>query len=281
MKGVILAGGLGTRLRPLTYVTNKHLLPVYDRPMIYYPLVALVNAGITDILIVTGGGHATDFRRLIGDGKSFGAERVQFAYQQGEGGIADALKLAESFAGREKICVLLGDNIFESSLHAAAERFAAQSAGARVLLKEVEDPRQFGVARFATESSGGPMVEVMEKPPTPPSNLAVVGAYFFDARVFDICRDLRPSVRGELEITDVLNAYIAAGELEYETLDGWWADAGTFEGLNRAAALIAEGAKEGTRVSGAPASSSTIPPAATAWNPPPSRWTALQARGVR
>lgn len=239
MKGVILAGGLGTRLRPLTLVTNKHLLPVYDRPMIYYPIQALLNAGIRDVLIVTGGEHAGDFLKLLRNGKDLGIRHLEYAYQEGEGGIADALKLAEEFADGEKICVVLGDNIIEGNIRKAAGEFFTQPSGGKILLKEVPDPQRFGVVRF--DESGEKIVEILEKPTDPPTNLAVTGIYFYDADVFDFCKGLEPSARGELEITDVNNHYLSRGDLTHEVLDGWWTDAGTFESLHRASCLVANG----------------------------------------
>lgn len=236
MKGVILAGGLGTRLLPLTRITNKHLLPVFDRPMIYYPLQALINAGIRDILIVTGGAHAGDFLRLLGNGKDFGLERLHYAYQEGEGGIAAALALAEHFAEGDRICVVLGDNIIEGSIVGAVRRFARQPRGARVILKEVPDAERFGVA----EIRDGRVVSIVEKPKRPKSNYAVTGIYLYDRQVFDVCRTLEPSGRGELEITDVNNWYLRRGQLSCEILDGWWTDAGTMLSLHRAGNLVAE-----------------------------------------
>lgn len=241
MKGVILAGGLGTRLRPLTLVTNKHLLPVYDRPMIYYPITTLLNAGITDIMIVTGGEHAGDFLKLLKNGQDLGVRRLAYAYQEGEGGIADALKLARAFADGEKICVVLGDNIIEGNIRKAAGDFFTQPSGAKVLLKEVPDPERFGVVRFDGDGPPAPIAEVQEKPENPPSPYAVTGIYFYDNDVFEICDTLKPSGRGELEITDVNNAYLARGDLTYEILDGWWTDAGTFESLLRASKMVADG----------------------------------------
>ncbi|MDX2147695.1 MAG: sugar phosphate nucleotidyltransferase [Planctomycetota bacterium] len=241
MKGVILAGGLGTRLRPLTLVTNKHLLPIYDRPMVYYPIECLVNAGIREVLIVTGGDHAGDFVRLLRNGKHLGLKHLEFAYQEGEGGIADALRLAEDFADGEKICVVLGDNIIEGSIQKAAGQFFAQRSGAKLLLKEVPDPQRFGVARFEGEPGRGKIVEIIEKPKDPPSNYAVTGIYFYDAEVFEKCKGLKPSSRGELEITDVNNYYLQRGDLTYDFLDGWWTDAGTIESLYRATNLVAKG----------------------------------------
>jgi glucose-1-phosphate thymidylyltransferase len=239
MKGVILAGGLGTRLRPLTLVTNKHLLPVFDRPMIYYPIECMVNAAINDILIVTGGEHAGDFLKLLKNGKQLGVRHLEYAYQEGEGGIADALKLAEEFADGEKICVILGDNIIENNIRKAAADFYTQRSGSKLLLKEVPDPQRFGVATM--DASGAKIVDIIEKPTNPTSNLAVTGIYFYDADVFKVCQTLKPSGRGELEITDVNTYYLKRGDLTYDVLDGWWTDAGTFDSLHRAANLIAEG----------------------------------------
>ncbi len=237
MKGVILAGGLGTRLRPLTLVTNKHLLPVYDRPMIFYPIQCLLNAGVRDILIVTGGDHAGDFLKLLGNGKSLGVRDLHYTYQEGEGGIADALKLAEDFADGGKVVVILGDNVIERNIRKAAGDFFTQPSGAKILLKEVDDPQRFGVARLQDDR----IVEILEKPADPPSRLAVTGIYMYDNDVFDIARTLKPSDRGELEITDVNNAYIQRGDLTHDVLEGWWTDAGTFESLYRATRLVAEG----------------------------------------
>jgi glucose-1-phosphate thymidylyltransferase len=235
MKGVILAGGLGSRLSPLTKITNKHLLPVHDRPMIYYPIQTLINAGIRDILIVTGGNNAGDFLRLLGNGKEFGLKHINYTYQEGEGGIADALKLAEYFADKGKICVVLGDNIIEGNIRRAAQAFEKQEKGAKIILKEVPDPERFGVA----EVEGNRILGIREKPKSPKSNLAVVGIYMYDGTVFDIARTLKPSDRGELEITDVNNEYLRRGELTYDSLEGWWTDAGTFESLLRASNLVA------------------------------------------
>jgi glucose-1-phosphate thymidylyltransferase len=236
MKGVILAGGLGTRLRPLTLVTNKHLLPVFDRPMIYYPIHCLLNAGLQEILIVTGGEHAGDFLKLLRNGKHLGVKDLHYTYQEGEGGIADALLLAEDFADGEKICVVLGDNIIQRHIRPAVGEFFTQPSGAKILLKEVPDPQRFGVPRF----EDGRVIEIIEKPDDPPSNYAVTGIYMYDNNVFDICRTLEPSTRGELEITDVNNEYILRGDLTASVLDGWWTDAGTFESLYRATRLVAE-----------------------------------------
>jgi len=234
MKGVVLAGGLGTRLYPLTKITNKHLLPVFNKPMIYYPIECLVNAGITDILIVTGGNSAGDFLQLLGNGADFGLRRISYAYQQGEGGIADALKLAQHFAEGDSVCVVLGDNIIEGNIKKAADDFRRQGGGAKILLKEVHDPERFGVASV----KDGKVLKIVEKPKQPETNLAVIGIYMYDPAVFDICTSLKPSARGELEITDVNNEYIRRGNLTYEVLNGWWTDAGTFESLYRAATLI-------------------------------------------
>ena len=236
MKGIILAGGLGSRLYPLTKVTNKHLLPVYDKPMIYYPIQTLINAGIDDILIVTGGNSAGDFLKLLGNGKEFGLRHINYTYQEGEGGIAEALKLAEFFAAGEKICVVLGDNIIEKNIRQAAEAFRKQKGGAKILLKEVPDPHRFGVA----EMKGDRIVSVEEKPREPKSHHAVIGIYFYDSVVFDVAKTLKPSGRGELEITDVNNRYIQEGLMTYNVLDGWWTDAGTFESLLRANLLVSE-----------------------------------------
>ena len=235
MKGVILAGGLGSRLRPLTKVTNKHLLPIYDRPMIYYPLQTLVGAGIDEIMIVTGGSNAGDFLRLLGNGRDFGLKHIDYTYQEGEGGIADALRLCEHFADSDPICVVLGDNIIQQSIAPYARRFEAQGGGARVLLKEVEDPERFGVP----EIDGDRIVRIDEKPEVPKSRYAVTGVYFYDARVFEFIATLKPSKRNELEITDVNNAYIAANAMQFDVLDGWWTDAGQFESLHLAATLVA------------------------------------------
>lgn len=235
MKGIILAGGLGKRLYPLTRVSNKHLLPVYCKPMIYYPIQTLVDAGIKDILIVTGGTHAGEFLRLLGDGAEFGLKHINYTYQEGEGGIADALKLAEHFSDNGKIVVILGDNIIEKDIKSAVGAFEKQPKGARILLKKVKDPERFGVVGFR----GKTIVSIEEKPKRPKSDYAVTGIYMYDSRVFDIIRELRPSKRGELEITDVNNAYLRKGELSYSILDGWWTDAGTFDSLLRANNLIA------------------------------------------
>ena len=236
MKGIVLAGGTGSRLFPLTKITNKHLLPIYDRPMIYYPIQTLVDAGIRDILIVTGGRNSGDFLRLLANGKEFGLKHINYTYQEGEGGIADALALAEHFADGQQICVILGDNIIEGSILEAANRFRKQETGAHILLKEVHDAERFGVA----EVSGDHIAGIEEKPRHPKSNYAVTGIYMYDATVFDKIRTLVPSGRGELEITDVNNAYIAEGSMTFSYLEGWWTDAGTFDSLLRAANLVAK-----------------------------------------
>jgi glucose-1-phosphate thymidylyltransferase len=235
MKGVILAGGLGSRLRPLTKVTNKHLLPIYDKPMIYYPIETLCKAGIRDIMIVTGGSSAGDFLRLLGNGADFGLKDIYYTYQEGEGGIADALKLCEHFADGQRIAVVLGDNIVQDDISPYVRAFLEQPSGARILLKKVDDPERFGVP----ELDGERIVRIEEKPKNPKSDYAVTGIYMYDGRVFDFIRELKPSGRGELEITDVNNHYIKEGDLYYDILDGWWTDAGQFESLYRAASLVA------------------------------------------
>jgi glucose-1-phosphate thymidylyltransferase len=235
MKGVVLAGGTGSRLFPLTKITNKHLLPIYNKPMIYYPIQTLVDAGIRDILIVTGGRNAGDFLRLLANGKEFGLSHLDFTYQEGEGGIAEALSLAEHFADGNKLCVILGDNIIEGSIRQAVEQFRSQERGAKILLKEVQDAERFGVA----EIDGGRIIGIEEKPKRPKSNYAVTGFYMYDETVFDKVRTLVPSKRGELEITDVNNAYIREGSMTFAYLEGWWTDAGTFDSLLRATNLVA------------------------------------------
>ena len=236
MKGVILAGGLGTRLHPLTKITNKHLLPVYNQPMIYYPIQTLINAGITDIMIVTGGNSAGDFLRLLGNGKGFGLKHLNYTYQEGEGGIADALSLVEHFADDQPVCVVLGDNIIEKNIRAAADEYRRQGSGAKIMLKKVHDPQRFGVP----ELDGDKVLQIEEKPNDPKSDYAVVGIYFYDHTVFDVIKTLVPSERGELEITDVNNHYIRRGEMTWNELDGWWTDAGTFESLLRASNMVAD-----------------------------------------
>jgi glucose-1-phosphate thymidylyltransferase len=232
MKGVVLAGGTGSRLFPLTKVTNKHLLPVGKVPMIWHPVWKLKEAGAEEILIVTGTEHMGDVVGCLGSGKDFGC-RFTYKVQDEAGGIAQALGLAENFAGGDQICVILGDNIFQDSLKADAEAFANQGKGARILLKPVEDPQRFGVAELA----GDKVVSIEEKPKAPKSNLAVTGIYFYDATVFQIIKGVKPSGRGEMEITDVNNAYIARGEMTFGTFQGWWSDAGTFPSLAHANGL--------------------------------------------
>lgn len=236
MKGIVLAGGLGTRLRPLTTVTNKHLLPIYNKPMIYYPIETLVNAGIRDVLIVTGGNNAGEFLRLLGNGKAFGLKHVNYTYQEGEGGIADALRLAEFFCSGEKVCVILGDNIIEKDIVQATQAFEKQDVGAKILLKEVLDPQRFGVPVFENDK----IIRIEEKPKLPRSHYAVTGIYFYDSNVFNLIRPLKPSSRGELEISDVNNAYIERGEMTWDILDGWWTDAGTFDSLLLANQLVSK-----------------------------------------
>jgi glucose-1-phosphate thymidylyltransferase len=236
MKGIILAGGLGTRLKPLTKITNKHLLPIYSKPMIYYPIETLVDAGIKDILLVVGGNHAGEFLRLLGDGRHFGLKHINYTYQEGEGGIADALKLAEHFAEGQKVVVILGDNIMEKSIKKYVDNFAKQECGARILIKEVEDPWRFGVAGIKDKK----IISIEEKPKKPKSNYIVTGIYMYDSSVFDIAKKLKPSGRGELEITDVNNVYLKQGLLEYDVLGGWWTDSGTFDSLLKANNLVAK-----------------------------------------
>jgi len=235
VKGIVLAGGSGSRLYPLTKITNKHLLPIFDKPMVYYPIQTLVAAGITDILLVTGGRNSGDFLRLLGNGKEFGLKHLNYTYQEGEGGIADALALAEHFADGDRICVILGDNLIEGNIRAAVDEFKQMPRGARIFLKEVPDAQRFGVA----ELEGQKIVGIEEKPNRPKSDYAVTGIYLYDATVFDKCRELKPSHRGELEITDVNNDYIREGAMTFAVLDGWWTDAGTFDSLLRAANLVA------------------------------------------
>ena len=239
MKGIVLAGGTGSRLFPLTKITNKHLLPIYDKPMIYYPIQTLVEAGIRDILLVTGGRNSGDFLRLLANGKEFGLNHLNYTYQEGEGGIADALALAEHHADGDPVCVILGDNIIQGSIAGAVESFQAQGRGARILLKEVPDAERFGVA----EIQGDKIIGIEEKPEHPKSPYAVTGVYLYDGTVFDKVRKLVPSKRGELEITDVNNAYIREGAMTFSFLEGWWTDAGTFESLLRAANLVADTAR--------------------------------------
>ena len=274
MKGVVLAGGTGSRLNPLTRVTNKHLLPVYDKPMVYYPIQTLVNAGIEEILLVTGGKNAGDFLRLLGNGRDFGLRHLNYTYQEGEGGIAEALGLAEFFAAGDKICVILGDNIIENNICAAVENFKKQKDGAKILLKKVSDAERFGVA----EIRGDRVIGIEEKPKAPKSNHAVVGIYLYDATVFQKIRRLKPSGRGELEITDVNNFYIEDGNLTCEILDGWWTDAGTFESLLRANSLVAE---TGANKLPIPAAAGTAKSAASSVAPIGKRKTASRSPGGR
>lgn len=236
MKGAVLAGGLGTRLHPLTKVTNKHLLPVCSKPMIYYPIETLVGAGIDDIMIVTGGESAGDFLKLLGNGKEFGLRHLNYTYQEGEGGIADAVRLCEHFAGGERLVVILGDNILEKSIRPYVEEFSRQKSGAKILLKEVDDPQRFGVAEVENER----VVRIEEKPTNPKTNLAQTGVYMYDDQVFKIIETLEPSSRGELEITDVNNIFIERGEMTFNVLEGWWTDAGTFESLLKANILVSK-----------------------------------------
>jgi glucose-1-phosphate thymidylyltransferase len=236
VKGVVLAGGSGTRLRPLTIVTNKHLLPVYNQPMIYYPIQTLINAGITEIMIVTGGNSAGDFLKLLGNGKAFGLKHLNYTYQEGEGGIADALSLVEDFADGDPVCVVLGDNIIEGNIRSAVRAYRHQGSGAKIMLKKVVDPQRFGVP----ELDGRRVVRIEEKPQQPKSDYAVIGIYLYDADVFKIISTLKPSQRNELEITDVNNAYIERDEMTWDELEGWWTDAGTFESLLHASKLVAE-----------------------------------------
>jgi glucose-1-phosphate thymidylyltransferase len=235
MKGIVLAGGLGTRLHPLTKVTNKHLLPVYNRPMIYYPIQTLVDAGITEILIVTGGRNAGDFLQLLGNGKAFGLKHLDYTYQEGEGGIAAALSLAEYFVDEDLVCVILGDNLYEKSVRQSANDFINGARGAKIHLKKVENPQRFGVPII----NGDRIMKIEEKPKHPKSDYAVTGLYMYDPSVFDVIKTLKPSGRGELEITDVNNAYIERNEMTYSIVDGWWSDAGTFDSLLRSNILVA------------------------------------------
>ena len=237
MKGIILAGGLGSRLRPCTLVTNKHLLPVYDKPMIYYPINTLINAGIRDIMVVTGGQFAGDFLKLLGNGKDFGLEHLNYTYQEGEGGIAEALALCEYFAKGDSICVVLGDNIIENNINHAVTKFQnGGEKGAMILLKDVEDASRFGVA----EIKDGKVTNIIEKPKNPPTNHAVTGFYLYDSKVWGYVKNLKRSERGELEITDVNNQYISDGQMQCEFIEGWWTDAGTFGSLHKASNLVAE-----------------------------------------
>ncbi len=236
MKGVVLAGGKGSRLFPLTRVTNKHLLPVYDRPMIFYPIQTLVDAGIKDIIVVTGGQNSGDFLRLLSNGKDFDLHRIHYTYQEGEGGIADALRLAEPFVEGEKICVVLGDNLIENNIIEAKRAFEKQPKGAHILLKEVPDPERFG----CPEIFNGRILGIEEKSKSPKSKYAVTGIYFYDQSVFEKIGKTKPSWRNELEITDVNNMYLREGTLTHSDLEGWWTDAGTFDSLLRATNMVAE-----------------------------------------
>jgi glucose-1-phosphate thymidylyltransferase len=236
IKGVILAGGLGSRLAPLTKVTNKHLLPVYRKPMVYYPIEKLVSAGIREIMLVTGGPFAGDFLKLLGNGRHFGLRDLHYTYQEGEGGIAEALGLCEQFVEGDRVCVILGDNIFAGNLSQGLEAYMQQKSGAKVFLKEVTDPQRFGVA----DVKDGKIAGIEEKPKKPKSKYAVTGVYMYDEQVWKVIKTLKPSGRGELEITDVNNFYAKQGTLTYETLEGFWSDAGTFESLLRANNLVAE-----------------------------------------
>ncbi|MGH9694178.1 MAG: sugar phosphate nucleotidyltransferase [Bryobacteraceae bacterium] len=247
MKGIVLAGGTGSRLFPLTKITNKHLLPIHDKPMIYYPIQTLVDAGITDLMIVTGGRNSGDFLRLLANGKEFGLKHINYTYQEGEGGIADALALAEHFAEGSRVCVVLGDNIIEGSIAEAVRDFQRQERGAKILLKEVPDAERFGVA----EIDGDRIRGIEEKPARPKSKYAVTGIYMYDETVFDKTRTLKPSARGELEITDVNNAYIREGTMTFNYLEGWWTDAGTFDSLLRAANLVHETSQKKSSISAA------------------------------
>lgn len=235
MRGVVLAGGLGSRLDPFTRIINKHLLPVYDKPMIYYPIQTLVNAGIEQIMVVTGGQNTGDFLRLLGNGKKFGLKHLDYTYQEGEGGIAEALLLAQHFSRGEKLCVILGDNIIEQNIVTSVEAFRKQQNGARILLKEVADPSRFGVPKFSKNT----IVSIEEKPETPKSSYAVTGIYMYDGTVFDKINMLERSARGELEITEVNNHYIDEGTMHWDVLHGWWTDAGTVSSLLRASQLVA------------------------------------------
>jgi glucose-1-phosphate thymidylyltransferase len=247
MKGIVLAGGTGSRLFPLTKITNKHLLPIHDKPMIYYPIQSLVDAGIRDLMVVTGGRNSGDFLRLLANGKEFGLKHINYTYQEGEGGIAEALALAEHFAEGSRVCVVLGDNIIEGSIAQAVRDFQKQERGAKILLKEVPDAERFGVA----EIDGDRIRGIEEKPARPKSKYAVTGIYMYDETVFDKTRTLKPSARGELEITDVNNAYIREGTMTFNYLEGWWTDAGTFDSLLRAANLVYDTSRKKPSVSAA------------------------------
>lgn len=243
MKGVILAGGLGTRLYPLTLVSNKHLLPIFCKPMIYYPIQTLIDAGIREIMLVTGGNNAGDFLRLLGSGEEFGLKHIEYTYQRGEGGIANALRLAEDFADGAKIVVVLGDNIIEKPIGRFVEKFQQQKEGARILVKKVPDPERFGVVEF----KDGKILKITEKPKKPKTSYIVTGVYMYDAKVFDIIKGLKPSKRRELEITDVNNTYIKWNQMYYDILPGFWTDSGTFDSLLRANNLVARKVKGKSR----------------------------------
>lgn len=238
IKGVITAGGLGTRLLPMTRVTNKHLLPVYDRPMIFYPIESMVLAGIDEIMIITGGNHAGDFLPLLGDGSEFGVRKLHYTFQRHPGGIAEAIGLTKEFVGEDNVVVMLGDNIIEKNILSYVNEFRQQEKGAKILLKEVKHPEHYGVPVI---DENGLIQQIVEKPVSPPSSYAVVGIYMFDNRIFDIIAHLKPSARGELEITDVNNAYIQEGSMSYDILDGWWADCGeTRESLHETGSFVAK-----------------------------------------
>ncbi len=241
MKGAILAGGLGTRLYPLTYATNKHLLPVYDRPMVFYPIQTLVEAGITEVIIVTGGPHAGHFLRVLRTGKELGLKHIEFTFQEKEGGIAEALGLCEDFAAGDDLAVILGDNTTDASIKDAVQSF---KGGAKVFLREVPDPKRFGVPVFS-KNDPKKIEKILEKPKDPPNNFAVVGLYLYDNKVFKAVRSIKPSARGELEITDVNNWYAKAGKLSWDMLGGFWSDAGTFDSLYRSGAYWAEKTDKG------------------------------------
>jgi glucose-1-phosphate thymidylyltransferase len=226
LKGVILAGGTGSRLHPLTRITNKHLLPIYDRPMISYAIEALVKGGIADIMLVTGGTHAGEFLRLLGNGHEYSIERLFYAYQERPGGIAEALGLAERFVGEDRVVVMLADNVFERSIGQSVASFAKQEKGARILLSRVQDAAHLRHLGVPVLDSEGRVTAIVEKPADPPSMFAVSGVYFYPADVFDVIRKLEPSRRGELEITDVNNHYVSEGLIEYDTIEGFWGDAG-------------------------------------------------------
>ncbi len=244
MKGVVLAGGLGTRLRPLTSITNKHLLPVYDQPMIFYPLQKLAEAGIKDVMLVTGGNSAGDFLRLLGDGSEFGLNTLNYAYQVNEGGIAEAIGLTRTFVGGGKFVVILGDNILEDSLTEEVSAFEEQKDGARILLKEVSNPSDYGVA----ELNGSRVISIVEKPENPGSRYAVIGVYMYDSYAFDVIDSLEPSARGELEVTDINNAYLKKDKLHANIIDGWWADSGSsIDGLLQAG-IMARKLREGNSI---------------------------------